>query len=125
MPLPTRPPEWGMMRSPLFRMAAITATLVPCQSRRRCSRRSWALKRSSWGDAQLRAVRRGRQGCLGVGDCHPMPPAQPQCQAGGMGDRVPVCPWPAGLKPPLGGEAWSPKAVLGCNQSIPTVGQGY
>lgn len=55
MPLPTRPPEWGMMRSPFFRMAATTATLVPCQSRRRCSRRSWTLKRLSWRDAELRA----------------------------------------------------------------------
>lgn len=75
MHLPTRPPEWGMMHSLLFRMAVITATLVPCQSRRRCSRRSWALKCSSWRDAELRAVHRGRHGCSGVGDCHLTPPA--------------------------------------------------
>ena len=31
MPLPTRPPLCGMILSPLFKMAATTATLVPCQ----------------------------------------------------------------------------------------------
>ena len=48
MPLPTRPPECGMMRSPLVRMAATTATLVPCQSSLRLPNLQWAWNRSPW-----------------------------------------------------------------------------
>lgn len=101
MPLPTRPPEWGMMRSPLFRMAATTATLVPCQSRRRCSRRSWALKRLSWRGVELRAVHGRRRGCPGVGDCHTTTP-QPNARARleGQGSRCLFAPGQLGSSPP-------------------------
>lgn len=49
MPLPTRPPECGMMRSPLVRMAATTATLVPCHSSLRLSSVECAWNRSPCG----------------------------------------------------------------------------
>lgn len=78
MPLPTRPPEWGMMRSPFLRMAAITATLVPCQSRRRCSRWSWAWKDLSWRDVELRADQGRGRGAAPARDTPPEDRAQSQ-----------------------------------------------
>lgn len=90
MPLPTRPPKWGMMRSPFLRMAAITATLVPCQSRRRCSRWSWALKDLSWRDVELRAGQgRGRGAAPAQDPPGPeMPPAD-QAQSQGHSRAFP------------------------------------
>lgn len=78
MPLPTRPPEWGMMRSPFLRMAAITATLVPCQSRRRCSRWSWAWKDLSWREVELRAGQGRGRGAAPAPDTPPEDRAQSQ-----------------------------------------------
>lgn len=87
MPLPTRPPEWGMMRSPFLRMAAITATLVPCQSRRRCSRWSWAWKDLSWREVELRAGQGRGHGAAPAPDTPPEDRAQSQ----GHGPQLGTC----------------------------------
>lgn len=56
MPLPTRPPEWGMIRSPLVRMAATTATLVPCHRSFRFPSLEWAWNRSPWVGRRTRGI---------------------------------------------------------------------
>lgn len=118
MPLPTRPPEWGMMRSPLFRMAATTATLVPCHSSRRCSSSSWALKRSSCRDADIQAVHRGTHGCTGWRIATHLP--RPAPVPGWRGRRVGACSALASWAECAPG--WSsPKAIPECNHGFPTV----
>lgn len=64
MPLPTRPPECGMMRSPLVRMAATTATLVPCHSSLRLPSLEWAWNLSPWGEGRGNGEGSQAQGLL-------------------------------------------------------------